>query len=368
MSDSGKQSPLGVNTLSSLLQNIGFNINPAMVAFTGSSTSASSATQLGKIVNGTCLKLLTYAINDAYSRGQVDETVYNNLITIGANSISALGNSPPPTFDWTGYPNWATDYTYTNDVTQWGYIRLLALQGYNEFNYNSGLSENNGEYTDFLSGFMTAYSFIQSSNNAILGVHNSQEFLDGTYSNMDDLITSDITNVSLATTIFGQDLIASGNAIDLQTISTFGLPSNLLYTLQQNNAITTSISLALLASGISVSEFDQILGNISAVTKEQERKIYGAFSIILGQDLDNVLISLNCKTKNLESLADLLNPLKLFPNSYSTLTVPVYNTVGGNANSKIFYPIYVNDGLNSQLWNPNNIGGAVAGSGGGGIM
>jgi hypothetical protein len=46
----------------------------------------------------------------------------------------------------------------------------------------------------------------------------------------------------------------------------------------------------------------------------------------------------------------------------------VYNTVGGNANSKIFYPIYVNDGLNSQLWNPNNIGGAVAGSGGGGIM
>ena len=53
MSDTGKQSPLGVNTLSSLLQNIGFNINPIMITFTGSSTSSTSATQLGKIVNET---------------------------------------------------------------------------------------------------------------------------------------------------------------------------------------------------------------------------------------------------------------------------------------------------------------------------
>jgi hypothetical protein len=61
---------------------------------------------------------------------------------------------------------------------------------------------------------------------------------------------------------------------------------------------------------------------------------------------------LNCKTVGLESLVDLLNPLKLFPNSYESLTVPVYNTVGGPANSKIYYPIYVNGGLNSQLDSP----------------
>ena len=412
MSDTGKQSPLGVNTLSSLLQNIGFNINPIMVTFTGSSTSASSATQLGKIVNDTCLRLLTYSINDAYGRGQpslvtagnftigstytifsvgttdytligagsnttgvtfiatgvgsgtgtampgtatsytVSNTTYNNLISIGANTIPALGNSPPSTFNWSGYPNWASNYTYTNEVTRWGYVRLFALQGYNEFNYNSGLSADSGAYKDFLSGFMSSYSFIESSNDAILAVNNSQEFLDGTYSNMDDLITGDITGVSVATTVFGQDLIASGKAINLQTIATFGLPSNLLSTLQKNNAITKSISLALIANGVTVTELEQMLGNISAVTKEQERKIYGAFGIILGQDLKDVLVSLNCKTIGLESLADLLSPIKLFPNSYTTLTVPVYNTVGGPANSKIYYPIYVNDGLNSQLRSP----------------
>jgi hypothetical protein len=366
MSDTAKQSPLGVNTLSSLLQNIGFNINPIMVEYVGSSTSNSSYTP-GSIVTLTSLLPLTYAINDAYTRGQVDSTTYNNLITIGADSIPALGNTPPTTFDWTGAPGWASNYTYTNAVTQWGYTRLFALQGYNEFNYNSGLSADSGAYKDFLSGFMTAYSFIEYSNSAILAVNNSETFLDGTYSNMDDLITGDITGVSVATTLFGQDLITSGKAINLKSIATFGLPSNLLLTLQENNAISNSVSLALIASGLTTSELSNILTLAESITKEQERKIYGAFSIIVGQDLKDILVSLNCKTVGLESLCDLLNPQKLFPNSYETLTVPVYNTMGGPANSKIYYPIYSNDGLNSNLTSPTvseqQVGRALVGVG-----
>lgn len=353
MSDTGKQSPLGVNALSSLLQNIGFQINPIMVDYVGTSTSNSVCESVGSIVSITSLLPLTYAINDAYVRGQVNSTTYNNLISIGSTTIPAMGNSPPSTYNWTGYPNWASNYTYTNNVTQWGYVRLFALQAYNEFNYNGGKALN--QYKDFLSGFMSNYSFIEYSNDSILAVNNSQTFLDGTYSNMDDLITGDITGVSVATTIFGQDLLASGKAIDLQSIATFGLPSNLLMTLQKNNALTKSVSLALIASGISVSELSDIITLAEPISKEQERKIYGAFGIILGQDLKDILISLNCKTSGLESLSDLLNPIKLFPNSYATLTVPIYNTIGGSVNSKIYYPIYVNDGLNSQLREPNAI-------------
>jgi len=192
MSDTGKQSPLGVNTLSSLLQNQGFNINPIMVEYTGVSTSKTSATNLGIIVNNSCLRLLTYAINDAYGRGQVNTATYNNLISIGSTSIPALGNSKAPTFNWTGYPNWASDYTKTNEVTRWGYVRLFALQGYNEFNYNNGLPA----YKDYLSAFMAASSFVEYSNKAIMSMTNSQEFLDGTYSNMNDLISADITGIS----------------------------------------------------------------------------------------------------------------------------------------------------------------------------
>ena len=176
------------------------------------------------------------SINDAYARGSpgwatnINSTTYNNLISIGANTIPALGNSPPSTFDWTGYPNWASNYTYTNEVTRWGYVRLFALQGYNEFNYNNGLPA----YKDYLSAFMAASSFVEYSNKAIMSMTNSQDFLDGTYSNMNDLISADIAGISLATSAFGRDLITSGKAINLATISTFGLPSNLLSTLFKN--------------------------------------------------------------------------------------------------------------------------------------
>ena len=348
MSDTGKQSPLGVNTLSSLLQHTGFNINPIMVDFTGVSISEASATNLGSIVNDTCLRLLTYSINDAYGRGQVNTATYNNLISIGSTTIPALGNSKAPTFNWTGYPNWASDYTKTNEVTRWGYVRLFALQGYNEFNYNNGLPE----YKDYLSAFQAASSFVDYTNKAIMSMTNSQEFLDGTYSNMNDLISADIAGVSLATSTFGRDLITSGKAIDLSTISTFGLPSNLLLTLRKYNAITQNVSLAILASGIQIDVLNQILTNEIVPTKEQERTLYGAFNLIVGDSLLEVLVPLNCKTRGLESLADLLNPKKLFPNSYQTLTVPVYNTTQSVTNSKTYYPIYTNGGLNSTLNSP----------------
>lgn len=348
MSDTGKQSPLGVNTLSSLIQNQGFNINPIMVEYTGVSTTKTSATNLGIIVNNSSLRLLTYAINDAYGRGQVNTSTYNNLISIGSTTIPALGNSKAPTFNWAGYPNWASDYTKTNEVTRWGYVRLFALQGYNEFNYNNGLPA----YKDYLSAFMAASSFIEYSNKAIMSMTNSQEFLDGTYSNMNDLISADISGISLATSTFGRDLITSGKAINLAKISTFGLPSNLLETLQQYNCITKNVSLAMLASGLELDELSQLLSNISSATKEQERRLYGAFNLIVGESLNEVLIPLNCKTRGLESLADLLNPQKLFPNSYQTLTVPVYNTTRSPNNSKTYYPIYSSGSINGNLNSP----------------
>jgi len=77
--------------------------------------------------------------------------------------------------------------------------------------------------------------------------------------------------------------------------------------------------------------------------------MYQACTIILGQDLRDVLVPLNCKTSGLESLADLLNPLKMFPSSYKSLTVPVYNTTTQVTNSKTYYLIYGGTSVNPQL-------------------
>lgn len=350
MSNTGKQSPLGVSSLAGLLQNKGFWINQPTAGYMGSSTSVSNYTY-GTMVSSTALNNLTNAIRQGYVRylaGELSITQYTNLISIGHNLIPALGNSPPSTYTYSGSPSWS-GAGYVGETASYGFFRLFPWQAYNEFNYNQTLSTN-GRYNDFVGSFMNATSFIDYSNQALTAMQLSNDFLKGTYSNMNDLITADVSGVNLATRAFGQDLLNLGKALDLKTLYTFGLPSNLLTTIKSVNGLTASLRVALIASGLTTEEIDQATDNIN-VTKDQQQKIYGSFLIIAGIDLYEILVALNCNTSGLETLADLLNPKKMFPNSYQSLTVPVYNATGAiqPTNSKTYYPIYVGDSVNSAL-------------------
>jgi hypothetical protein len=476
MSDTGKQSPLGVNAVNSYLNVKGLMINPVFAGFVGSSHNFTDYT-FGSICQTTALRVLTYAIRAGYTcntDGGPSQTTYNNLISIGAGFVNipissiiagtdtgtdykwfkvtytnnitlsvngyvrisgsnpegyngnwliesvgsdspgtkyfrvavtanygtatspgtfvvdtqvpALGNAKSLVYTWEKPIGWIGTGTFNlgdykgwggslyknnresngepnanpntaNPATQWGFNRLLALQAWMEFNYNSTLEKGDDVnpigYRDFLQSFNTAAGFISYSNTGILSVDNSATFLDGTYSNMNDLISGDLTGISLATKAFGQDLITMGKVLNLETISTFGLPSNLLKTLAKHSALTQNISLAIISAGINTNELDAILGNAVQPTIEQEQKLYAAFYLTVGQSLSDALIPLNCKTSGLTSIADLLNPIKLFPNSYSTLTVPVYNTTTQPTNSKTYYPIYINNAINPNLTSTN---------------
>jgi len=334
MSQSGKYTPLTINALGSLIQDTGLTTNPNAVSFMGTSTGLSNYTP-GTITNDTVLYRLSSSIKLAYdlvASITISGTYYTNLCNIGSTSIPALGLSKPSTYSG----------TYSGELTSYGFLRLIALQAYNEFHIN------NGSYSDFLQTFSTCNSFKLRSNKVIESMNAATTYLDGIYSNMNDLITGDIAGVSLSTFYWGQDLIASGRAIDLSMISTFGTPSDLLKTLYKNRALTTAANLALLAAGLSSTDISDII-NGAEVSVDRQKNLYGAFSIIIGTDLSDVLIALNCQTQKLTSLADLLDPKKLFPNSYKTLTVPEYNTTVGPTNSKTYHPIYVGDDTNSQV-------------------
>ena len=115
MSNSGKQSPLGVNVVSGLLQGKGFWINKPTAGYMGSSTGVANYTN-GSI---TSISKLTYAIREGwvqyYVPGNMTNTTYNNLINIGSTTIPALGNTKPPTYTYANTtlgPNWSTVYTY----------------------------------------------------------------------------------------------------------------------------------------------------------------------------------------------------------------------------------------------------------------
>ncbi len=317
--------PLTLNTLGAFVNDIGFRINPDAVTYMGSSTATNNYTP-GTIVSTTSLNNLSQAINAAYAligpnpTTQISQSTYNSLISIGSATIPALGLAPPTT-----YTN-----TYIGAITRYGWLRLPAYQAYKEFYIN------NGSYSDFLNTFATSFSKMQQLNSVIKAINNAPTYLNGIYSNMNDLITADITGVNLSTFYWGQDLIATGKVIDLTTIDKFGSPSNLLRILYKNKAITRAVNIALLSAGLSSTEVTNITnGNPASV--EQEKLIYGAFCIVIDTDLTDVLIPLNVQTEGLESLADLLNVKMLFPNSYKSLTYPQYNSIALPTNSKTYY-------------------------------
>ena len=151
MSDTGKQSPLGVNVLSGLLQGKGFWINKPSADYMGS--FAPNYDTGNVIYNGSytytsgsisSLNKLTDAIQAGwvlYQSSQITDTTYFNLINIGKTTIPALGNTKPP--DYTYFddklgPNWVKPYddiTAIDENTSYGFVGLYALQAYKEFNY-----------------------------------------------------------------------------------------------------------------------------------------------------------------------------------------------------------------------------------------
>jgi hypothetical protein len=267
MSNTGKQSPLGVNVMSGLIQGKGFWINKPAAGYMGSFTPTYPYPTEAPYDNYTYTNGSISALNkltDAIQAGwalytavppQITDTTYFNLINIGKTTIPALGNTKPPDYTYNDEilgPNWVAPYEDEADRdknTSYGFVGLYALQAYKEFNYNNTLyyKQNVTNYTDFVGSWSEASSFIDYSNQSVMAMQNSFNFLNGTYSNMNDLITGDITGISLSPNVFGQDLIALGKAINLNKIRTFGFPSNVLETLKTYNALTESVVLALLA-------------------------------------------------------------------------------------------------------------------------
>jgi hypothetical protein len=312
--------PLKINTLSGLLLGSGFYINPEAVSYMGSSTSISQYVS-GSVVSGTVLDKLTQAIRLAYEKIGSSSPEYNALLNIGRTTIPALGNTVPPTYN----------SAFSGQTASYGFLRLIALQANNEFNI--------GGYPKFVSTFMTCNGRRSQVNDAIQAMSAATTFLDGTYSTMSDLITGDIAGVNLSTFYWGQDLIRVGRALDLAYIDRFGEPVTLLKTLSNNRAITKALNLVLLSAGFNASTLDQMINTVSA-TVEQQKLLYGSFSVIQGSDLQDILIPLNCQIPNLNTLADLLDPKKLFPNSFGSLSYPIYNAITLPTNSKTYHLIY----------------------------
>jgi hypothetical protein len=263
-----------------------------------------------------------------------------NLKSIGAsvsgNFCPALGDSVPSNVSLT--------------VGNSGYVTGIATAA------NTYLG--GGDFGKFAQAFGAAQGYISLTNgiiNSAVNV-NSDDFLGPTYSGMDNLISGDIGKVNLAFPAFGADLANIGGAVKFARADQIGTPASLLQNLAEAgnmiNGSTPCVTTALQAQGLSdrniadlVNNNVQSLFNPNGLTANQfdvlQKAAYPALVNVTGDCLTEVLSILDCTTPNIVTMADLLNPVKLYPTSFSSLTLPtpdgpvlIYNT-DGSVNSAI---------------------------------
>ena len=283
-------------------------------------------------------------------------TTLLGLETMAANICTALADNTPDTYAPT-IGNILGNSSYGNSIT--GFTGVITNIG------NTYLG--NGNVTVFAQVFSGSQSYINQTNDFINSAYNSQTYLGSTFTSMNSLITGNLTDVNLALPSFGSDLARLGFLIDLADLGNFGLPSTVFRRLATVTNLTPGITIALKTMGLTTSQIESITDPDATLTDTVERKLYQAMTLITGAELQQVCFILDItlpvaginttqpQNPGLSTMADLLNPVKIFPTSFASLTVRTYNQnttselraiyldSTGNVNSKLteYLPRYV---------------------------
>jgi hypothetical protein len=157
---------------------------------------------------------------------------------------------------------------------------------------------------------------------------------------MDNLITGDLAQANLAFPAFGEDLSNLGFALNLKNLDALGSPAALLQALSQAGNMPTgttpAVKAALNAVGVTDAEITDLvtnnvysLFNPDGLTEPEfnalQKRAYPGLCNVTGADLQDVLNILDCTTANITQMCELLNPVKLFPNSFLSITLPTPN-------------------------------------------
>ena len=195
--------------------------------------------------------------------------------------------------------------------------------------------------------------FSGSVNQFIGGMNNSAAAA-ATFTDMDSISTGGISQITSDSQTYGLDSQNIGTAVNLERLDALGLPSALLYNVFQAGGLLPEIQDLMSLAGISTDDIEAISENPLAATENINRQLYVVMLTITGPLLAQVLELLDVTTPGITSMADLLNPVKLLPNSYSTLTttgldgkpIPVY---AGTSPNPLLVTVLVSDPLLSSL-------------------
>jgi hypothetical protein len=247
------------------------------------------------------------AVSAAYSNtaANISNATLSNMVTFCSGTVPALADNTPAAYASLG----------TNALS--GFTGIVTAQG------SSYLG--NGNVTVFAQVFSAAQGYVLTTNDYINTSINSQTYLGSTFTTMNSLITGNLSDTTLATGTLGADLARLGQLIDLNNLGNFGSPAALFRQLVTLTNITPGIRAALTQAGLDEASIDNLTDPNINVDTNVQRLAYIGMQNITGTDLEQVLAIFGVTTTNISTMADLLNPVKIFPDSYPSLTVRTYN-------------------------------------------
>lgn len=315
--------PLQLDSTAGLLQNQGLAPN---AEFTTAVTTYNSTALISPF-------LTTIEVG---STGNIlSNTIISTLETLAANTCASLSDSVP-----SGY---ATLTVSTNPA---GFTGLLTT--------TANTYMGNGDLGKFCQALSIAQGYADQTNLFVNSAVNSQTYLGNTFTTMNNMITGSVTSINLSTTSFGLDLTNLGQLINLKTLNEFGSPLALIQQIYLITGTIPVVSLAFIAAGVPQDVVINLTNPTVTVADSAQALMYQAMTQITGDNLTQILTVLGVTTVGINTMADLLNPVKLFPNSFQSLTAPtkygpqaIYiNSAGSvNTNLKTELPPYVMSSL-----------------------
>jgi len=261
-------------------------------------------------------------------------SAYNGLnVIVQFANVKSTGNSVLSSSTMTSLNNLAANTfpAVTNSVPM-AYISNLGntpINGFtslvtDEINTIMGF----GDLGIFEQIFSLSDGYVISTNMMINSAQNANnESSNLTYTSQDNTLTGGLSQITQAFSDFGDDLIALGYCINLANLANLGSPQALLQQIYSQTGGSSELNTALLNAGIDQAILNN-LGNI-AMTDEQQKIVFDVMATITGSGLLQILRLLKVTTRGLTNLSDLLNPVKMFPKSFNTLTAPTANGVRG---------------------------------------
>jgi hypothetical protein len=300
----GLLSPLQLTGGAGLLQNTGIAVNSEFLDKIDEYESISFIANL----------LTTLSLSS--SAGLSSATIAN-LRTLGSVTCPALGDS---------IPNGFAGVNPIPAPSNAGFVSIFPAIGEKYL--------GNGDIGKFAQAFAAAQGYVGLTNQFITSAANANEYLGPTFTNLDDMITADLSKVSLALPALGEDFEELGFLINLADLDHLGEPAALLQQLSargnMGNSTLPCVQASLEMTGLTPAEITDLISNNreslfnpNGLTTNQfdrlQQRAYQGMNMVAGDCLAEVLAILDVVTPNIEDMADLLDPTKILPNSYPSL-------------------------------------------------